>query len=295
MKPLLTHAYPWHKGDSDTQKKWMRAFADAGEKHIVMSSKLFGEACKDPDYLINFHKAMQEFGLDFVDAHAFWGTWSDPGMPLPEWHEQLILRHRISIRLCAQYGVDTLAFHTGNTLNSVFGKDLNLGDYRSVLIHSIEELLPDAEKYGVLLALENQWMPLNHSRILLEIMEYFHSPNLGLCYDSGHGNLMEKGMLFPGKTSVPPTWEELGEPVEWEEKLIEKFVPWMVNCHLHDNNGILDEHQLPGHGTVDWTRIKNALQKAPRLRNIQNESFPHEYTITETCQVYRKITEGLCL
>lgn len=290
---LLTHAYPWTTADSDTQKKWMREFAEAGETHIVLTSKLLCEACKEPYHVINFHKEMQNFGLDFVDAHAIWGPWSDPGMPLEEWHEQLILRHRACLRFCSLFGVNTLAFHTGNTSNIFFGKNLTLGDYREILIRSIEELLPHAEKNGVVLTLENQWTPLNQSRILLEVMEYFHSPNLGLCYDSGHGNLTEKGMLFPDKTCVPPVWNDFGIPVVWEENLIEKFAPWMVNCHLHDNNGKDDEHQLPGHGTVDWIRIKKALRQAPRLQNIQNESAPHDYTIQQICMVYRELVKEL--
>ena len=136
---LLTHAYPWTKGDSDTQKKWMREFAEAGETHIVLSCGLLGEACKDPDYLIKFHKEMQNFGLDFVDGHALWGEWSDLGMPLEEWHEQLILRHKACFRFCSQFGVNTLAFHTGHTFNSIFGKDLKLDDYRKMLVRSLEE------------------------------------------------------------------------------------------------------------------------------------------------------------
>ena len=289
----LTHNYPWYKGNSEEQRAWMREFADAGERYIVLNYRLLGEACKDPACLIAFHAEMRNFGLDFADAHAPWGTWTDPGMPLEAWHEQVILRHRIAIRLCAQFGIDTLTFHTGSAANNIFGTDLKLGDYRNMLIRSMEELLPDAEKSGVTLALENVWNPLNHSRVLLEVMEYFRSPGLGLCYDSGHGNLMEKGMLFPDKTCVSPAWENLGIPVEWEKDLIEKMTPWMVNCHLHDNNGCQDEHRLPGEGTVDWERVRNSLRQAQRLRNIQNESQPHGHPIPHICKVFRELLNGL--
>ncbi|MBP5182035.1 MAG: sugar phosphate isomerase/epimerase [Lentisphaeria bacterium] len=290
---LLTHAYSWTAGDPDTRKTWMREFAEAGETHIVLTNKLLSEACGEPIYLMNFYKEMRNFGLDFVDGHALWGPWSDPGMPLEEWHEQLILRHRATLRFCSRFGVDTLAFHTGVTSKGLFGKELTLDDYRKSLIRSMEELLPHAERYGVILALENQWTPLNQSRILLEVMEYFHSPFLGLCYDSGHGNLTEKGGKSPEKSCVPPVWNDFGIPIVWEENLIEKFVPWMVNCHLHDNDGMADEHQLPGNGTVDWARIKKALHAAPRLKNIQNESDPHGHTIRETCRIYRELLKDL--
>lgn len=182
-----------------------------------------------------------------------------------------------------------MAFHTGNTFNSVFGKELVLGDYFNALIRSLEILLPEAEKCGVIIALENQWTPLNHSRQLLRVMEHFRSPNLGLCYDSGHGNLTEKGAQFPGRTCVPPIWNDLGIPVEWEENLIEKFAPWMVNCHLHDNNGITDEHKMPGIGTVDWQRIKNVLRKSPHLQCIQNECSAKDISISQLCATFRNL------
>ena len=289
MKPL-THCYSWIESRED-RKKHMREFAEAGARHLVLTSGLLGEGMKSIRYLLDFHEDMKAFGLDFMDAHALWGTWEDPGMPLEQWHDTVILRHRISIRLCAAFGVKTMTFHTGNTLNSIFGKNLALDDYYGMLIRSLEELLPDAERNGVILALENQWTPLNHSRRLLRVMEHFHSPNLGLCYDSGHGNLMEKGMSFPGRSCVPPIWDDLGIPVEWEENLIGKFSPWLVNCHLHDNNGMEDEHKLPGAGTVDWEKIRKNLSHAPRLQCIQNETAPHHNTISRICGKFSELFE----
>ena len=283
----LNYLYPWTKGSPDEQKLRMREFAECGARNLVLSSDLLGEGCRDMGYLIAFYRTMREFGLEFVDSHALWGTWSDPGMPLSEWKEPLLLRHRTAFRFCQRFGVHTMAFHTGNTFNSIFGAGLTLADYRKSLVDSLEILLPEAEKCGVVIALENQWTPLNHSRVLLEIMEYFRSPNLGLCYDSGHGNLMEKGSQFPGKTVVPPIWNELGAPVEWEELLPEKFAQWMVNCHLHDNNGVSDQHLPPGDGTVDWERIRQVLRRSPHLQNIQNESSLRGRSIAEFCRSFR--------
>ena len=285
----LTHCYPW-PDSREARRNVMREFADAGAGHLVLTSRLLGEGMKSAGFLMEFQSDMKAFGLDFVDAHAIWGTWEDPGMPLEKWHETVILRHRASIRLCAAFGVRTLAFHTGNTFNSIFGQHLTLDDYYRMLIRSIEELLPDAEKYDVILALENQWTPLNHSRNLLRVMEHFRSDCLGLCYDSGHGNLTEKGASFPpGRSCVPVIWNDLGIPVEWEENLIEKFSPYLVNCHLHDNHGMEDEHNLPGGGNVDWARIFTVLRRSPRLRCMQNEASPYGASIAEICECFRKL------
>ena len=287
----LTHCYAWTQGSREEQKNRMREFAENGAEHLVLTSSLLAEGAKDSGYLMTFAADMKEFGLDFVDSHAFWGTWSDPGMPMAEWREIMLLRHQMAFRFCNRFGVRTMAFHTGNTFNNIFGKELTLEDYYDALIRSLEILLPEAEKYGVIIALENQWTPLNHSRQLLRALEHFHSPYLGLCYDSGHGNLTEKGSLFPGETCVPSVWNNLGIPVEWEENLIEKFSPHLVNCHLHDNNGIMDEHKLPGQGTVDWQRIKTVLRRSPQLQCIQNECSSKDLSIAQFCGPFRDLLQ----
>lgn len=286
MKPL-THTYSWTEDNREERRRHLREFAEAGARHLVLTNPLLEEGAKSLQYLLDFQEDMKSFGLDFVDAHASWGAWSDPGMPLEEWHDTVILRHRLAIRFCAAFGVTTLTFHTGNTCNRIFGRHLTLDDYYRMLIRSLEELLPDAEKYGVILALENQWTPLNHSRQLLRVMEHFRSPRLGLCYDSGHGNLTEKRVPW-----TADCWNDLGIPVEWEENLIEKFVPWLVNCHLHDNHdnsGEGDEHKLPGDGTVDWERIRRNLSMAPRLQCIQNETSSKCATIAERCRKFQEL------
>ena len=121
-------------------------------------------------------------------------------------------------------------------------------------------------------------------------MEHFRSNHLGLCYDSGHGNLTEKGASFPGRSCVPPIWDDLGIPVEWEENLIEKFTPYLVNCHLHENYGMEDQHRLPGDGNVDWTRILAVLRHSPRLQCIQNEAHG---SVGEMCRKFAELTEGM--
>ena len=283
----ITHLLGFHKWDTAEQDRVMQELVEAGEKYVVLNSGLLEEGCKKSDCLIDFHSRLKSAGLEFLDAHAPWGVWADPGMPVKDFRDIMLCRHKIALNFCRIFGVTTLAFHTGNTTNHIFGSDLTLDDYYKALIEALEELLPVAEKCNVIIALENQWTPLNHSSVLLQVMEYFNSPNLGLCYDSGHGNLTEKGATAE-RSCVPARWKELGVPVKWEENLIEKFQPWLVNCHLTDNFGMTDEHLLPGKGNVDWSRIKRVLAGAERLHCIQNECrLPEDMSVTEFCKGFR--------
>jgi sugar phosphate isomerase/epimerase len=285
----ITHCINFLLGNAVEQDQVMRELVQAGEKYVVLTSSLLREGCRSSDYLIDFYKRLQHSGLEFADAHAPWGTWSDPGLPDKEFRKIMLSRQRMALDFCRIFGVTTLTYHTGNTLNSVFGRELTLDDYYAALIASLEELLPLAERCSVVIALENQWTPLNHSSILLRIVEYFNSPFLGLCYDSGHGNLTEKGSADVEKSCVPAIWNDLGVPVQWEEHLIEKFAPYLVNCHLHDNCGLTDDHLLPGMGNVDWERIRKVLENAPHLRCIQNECvLPADMPVADFCRTFRK-------
>ena len=289
----LTFCYPWLKVDREKQKQIMFEFAENGVNHLVLTTGLLEAGIHDTGLLAAFFKDMQEYGLQFTDSHALWGYWSDPGMPVPEWKEVMLLRHRIAFQFCKRFGVKTMAFHTGTTNSSIYGKNLTLDDYYQALISSLEILLPEAERCDLIIALENQWTPLNHSSVLRKVIEHFNSPYLGLCYDSGHGNLSEKGQSLPGETIVPILWDDLGVPVQWEENLLEKFAPHLVNCHLHDNDGIMDSHQFPGTGTIDWDRIRNVLKTAPRLQSIQNESALGEASVSEYCRMFQNMFNAI--
>ena len=289
MTPKITYLFGWLGKSAEEQEQAMHEFIEAGEKYVVLTSSLLEEGCRKTETLVDLHTRLRKAGLEFADAHAPWGTWSDPGHPLEEYRKILLDRQKMALRFCAMFGVTTMTYHTGNTFNSIFGQHLKLEDYYNALIRSLEELLPLAEECNVIMALENQWTPLNHSSILLKVLDHFKSPFLGLCYDSGHGNLTEKGSADPENSIVPPLWKDLGVPVQWEENLIEKFQPYMVTCHLTDNHGLLDEHILPGCGNIDWKRIMQVLDNAPKLQCIQNEcGKPSDMSIGDFCRNFRK-------
>ena len=58
------------------------------------------------------------------------------------------------------------------------------------------------------------------------------------------------------------------------EKILRTMLPHIVNCHLHDNDGVADYHRLPGKGTIRWDRIAALLRTAPRLQCLQSEVLP---------------------
>ena len=69
----------------------------------------------------------------------------------------------------------------------------------------------------------------------------------------------------------------------------ELLLPHIVVAHLHDNDGLGDEHKMPLTGTVDWNVILGLLAKAPRLASVEDEALPRGMSPEEVCLVYDRL------
>ena len=150
---------------------------------------------------------------------------------------------RRTVELAAEVGAEIVVFHPGR-LPSEYRRDPGaLEAARSVLYANLEELIPYAERLGVVLAVENKQRGSNRDLILTpqehrEVLERF--PGLWACLDFGHLNTL--GL----------------DPVEFVRALGER----LIHVHLHDNHGQADEHLPLGEGNLDWKRCISALAEA---------------------------------
>ena len=104
------------------------------------------------------------------------------------------------------------------------------------------DLLPDCEKYGVTICLEN--MPFRKHRIstmdrIVEVLEMVNHPMAGICFDTGHS------LMFG---------HDLGD-------MARMAAPYLKCLHVHDNDGERDAHQLPYYegGQGNWDSFVTAL------------------------------------
>ena len=263
---VITFHHSWKKLDEGERLTAMREFAANGANHLVLTDtllKMMGQ-----DYLLAgvLRRQAAEAGVDFVDAHAPFHDFGDLFIPVEHDRRQMIARQKLNLRLVGEMGVDTCTFHPG----SGFCEGHSLEEHREALFRSLDELLPVAQELGIVICLENGLTPLNSAEALVSYMRKYDSPHLGVCFDTGHANLKEQGELHPD-SPVPEVWKRYGVPVKWEKHIAEQLQPWIVNCHLHDNYGVRDDHDLPGRGNIDWPRIVKVVLEAPRLKNIQSE------------------------
>ena len=102
------------------------------------------------------------------------------------------------------------------------------------LRRSMDALLPYAEERGVRIGFENLY-PSNHETIKQLLAKY--SPDqVGVCYDTGHGNIAGDGLDF-----------------------LDEVKERLLILHLNDNDGTGDQHNPLFSATVDWERAAGII------------------------------------
>ena len=98
------------------------------------------------------------------------------------------------------------------------------------------------------------------------------SPRLKFCFDSGHEHYYSPG-----------------------RDLLKDYGRLLCALHLHDNDGLHDDHALPFTGTVDWRRLCQRLKEigyqGPLSLEAQNKGFEH---ITDPAAFTTLARERLC-
>ena len=274
MNIPITFYYPlgWF---SEYSRRWvMREFASNGAKHLIVGDGLFLQMMQDSSLPKKLVREMDDFGLSFVDGHAPFGEFLDMNCPDESLRKIMIARHKMVINLAADLGIKTLTIHCGVDFPN---PDIPTQVHVERVKEALSQLLPEAEKCGVIIAIENIWTPNCHPDVLLEIKKDFPTEYLGFCYDSGHANLLDRNHV-PAKNQTELHWASVTKTnqVKWEDKALEKMLPHIVTCHLHDNDGSCDQHARIGFGNVNWQHIKSLLLQAPKLQCIQSEVQPQQ-------------------
>lgn len=118
---------------------------------------------------------------------------------------------------------------------------------------SIVELGTFGSGVGVRYAFENLpgYHPLGSNVAeLAGLLERAHAPNTGMCFDSGHANMV-------------------GDPVE----ALRQTAGQMIYMHFSDNSGKADEHEMPTCGTIDADALARAVHQIDYHSTMMLEVF----------------------
>ncbi len=133
------------------------------------------------------------------------------------------------IHMTDRLGGDTIIIHIPTT-----EPHEDRSAWLKLIRKSLDQLEPFAMHHSVRIALEN--MPGDDFEMLETLLSEYDPGFLGLCFDSGHANLG-------------------GHDFEHLKQLKNR----LIAVHLHDNDGITDQHNIPFTGTVDWEDLANAI------------------------------------
>jgi len=118
-----------------------------------------------------------------------------------------------------------------------------------IAIERLKKLTKRAEELGVYVALENTVWP----GYIEFVLDNIDSPNLGVCFDSGHNHLYFKDAFN-----------------------FKRFKNKIMCVHLHDNDGTSDQHMLPFDGNINWDEVtyelKNANYKGVTTAEVDTKS-----------------------
>ena len=266
----LTFVFDYEHTNDQTRPMVMREFAANGCANLVLSDTLISMMLQRPSFEATLRRDVEEAGITFVDSHAPFGPGEDLDVVSEADRPLMLERLRMAMRLAARFGVRTMTIHTGNGRCAYPGYTPE--QYRDAIIRSLRELLPLARELDMIICIENIWFETNTAECLLDVLAQVNDEHLGICYDAGHANLMARDRGFAESAPIQ-SFQGIG-PVPYDDHILEKLLPHVVNCHLHDNNGQYDQHRLPGQGDVDWPHIMGLLKRAPRLACVQSEVLP---------------------
>ena len=293
MKVPLSFFYHWQNIPEDMYPHVMREFHDNGVCNLVVTSWLLERIIHEPYLMMTLKTMLRNTGMRFFEVHGICSTGNDlvctdrfrrPGM---------IADHKLAMACAAELGCKTYVIHIG-AYESVYFQTPN-DVLRPNGIAALEMLLPEAEKLGIVIAVENSYEISNTPDEVLYYVNYFRHPNIACCLDVGHANVMAPG---PGKSydryssELKDAWH--GNIVQYAGAL-EKMAPWIVTMHLHDNNGFADQHGLPGCGTIDWPLLASKIETLPRLMSLQSEvaNGPSaSWSIRRLCETFQRIFPG---
>jgi sugar phosphate isomerase/epimerase len=282
----VTFLYDWEYPSDRDRQTVMYEFAANGAKHLVLTDTLLKMIGRNPKLYRDLREEVARAGLDFVDAHAPFRDDCDIFCPVPEIRPFMLAHLKLVLQIVHDFGVKSCCVHIGNNFCPGYTEE----QHRDAACRTLDEVLPLAEKLDVTVCLENLQSICNHVDELLFYMKKYPTRHLGVCFDAGHANIMEKGMTLP-RCSGTATFDKLGLPMRWEHDVLDRLLPHIVNCHLHDNDAASDQHLLPGKGNIDWGKLVPKLLTAPRLMCVQSEVIPLrvQQPIRPLCEKFREL------
>ena len=200
-------------------------------------------------YFQPYRDAAEKYGVANAQAHAPFPSWVADFDGTSDYNDYLLHVMEITIAGCAFIGCKKLVIHPffpsyEHMLSEEAEWALNKERYA--------RLIPAAKKWGVTILLENMFVR-HKGKIYQACCSDFHQAaqyvdelndlagekRFSFCMDTGHALLVGK--------DIKHALTALGNRIE--------------AFHIHDNNGVDDQHLAPYMGVLDWDRFVEGLRE----------------------------------
>ena len=193
---------------------------------------------EEADFRLAMEQQKAEANAAGVAIHQVHGPWPVDDTSA-EKREANLEYYKLCVRGCAYLGSKYLIMHP--VMPYGWGAEEDADWVDEVNADFIRKLTDYARPFGVTICLEN--MPfklhrLSHVPEVVKFVKALNIDNLGICYDTGHGNLYG---------------DDAGD-------LVRQCGNLLLTLHVHDNCGQSDEHQMPYLGTIHWDSFLQGLK-----------------------------------
>jgi len=208
----------------------LRRIAEAGFTHVHWCHHWSSDFLYSDADIARIERWLSELGLGVTDLHGSAGR-DKEWMSLEE-HRRLagveLVENRI--RMAAHLGTDVVIMHLPELGDP--GAEAHRWDAAR---RTLDRLAPCAGQCGVRIAVENG----NYDDIG-RLLEAYPQDYLGMCYDSGHGNIDGVGL----------------------DRMEAGLKDRLVSIHINGNDGTKDLHWIIGYGTVDCERLARMVAQS---------------------------------
>jgi sugar phosphate isomerase/epimerase len=220
-----------YAGDTGNAEPALTRIAEAGFKHIQWIHHWRHDFIYTEPEIRHVEQLLKRLDLSLYDIHA-------PAGAEKNWYSTVeyqrlagveIIKNRVD--MSRTLGGSVIVVHTPpmNPAN---------GGAWDQLRKSLGELQGYCTARSTKIAIENR---SNDSFVgVRELLSEYGPEFLGLCYDSGHGNIGGMGLRH-----------------------LDGLKDRLISVHLHDNDGKTDQHRPVFSGTLDWDELARVLSESP--------------------------------
>lgn len=183
--------------------------------------------------------------LDYDPSMSIHAPFMDlsPGAVDPKVRAVTIERFLLMFDVAEILEPKSIVFHSGY---EKWRYALNVDVWLKKSVKTWSVFVRKAAEKNIKIAIENVFE--NEPSNLRLLMEEMGSEHFGVCFDTGHCNLF---------SSVPLD--------DW----IGQLKPYILELHLHDNNGAADDHMAIGEGTFNFDLLFSSLAEIRPIYTIE--------------------------